>query len=391
MTKAAHSNSKKDDSETAHENDSTETYSIDESGHVFGNFPSYYRFNLVSERLRFLNQDTIQALRNYLFRIPEQDAGRPAFLLDVGCNEGNLTIALYRRLVGIDEFSDSGHEREAKSFDISCVSRLNDLSQRQKININFRFKTEEVESGQKWYQCSVYRNDQLLAGGSGISKRVAKALAAESALSVLTCVAQNTPPPPIKKSLAEEEKSRRHLFVLGVDIDSKLIKKATMKTVDAIGGDVICFKTGDLVDTVASNRLLQTFCRENCNGQTDGQARFTLVTCFSVLMWIHINHGDDGLEQFLQYLSDSTDHLLVELQKWKCYRHAEKRLKRLRQVVPGSFYKIQLKHNIAEAIEHHLLAPKGQFRYRKTFGVTQWDRPVILFSKFRIPAIEYDD
>lgn len=241
---------------------------------------------------------------------------------DARLQVGNLTIALYRRLVGIDEFSDSGHEREAKGFDISCVSRLNDLSQRQKINIIFRFKTEEVESGQKWYQCSVYRNDQLLAGGSGISKRVAKALAAESALSVLTCAAQNTPPPPIKKSLAEEEKSRRHLFVLGVDIDSKLIKKATMKTVDVIGGDVICFKTGDLVDTVASNRLLQTFCRENCNGQTDGQARFTLVTCFSVLMWIHINHGDDGLKQFLQYLSDSTDHLLVELQKWKCYRYS---------------------------------------------------------------------
>lgn len=99
VTKAAHSNSKKDDSETAHENDSTETYSIDESGHVFGNFPSYYRFNLVSERLRFLNQDTIQALRNYLFRIPEQDAGRPAFLLDVGCNEGSTISTAFNRPV----------------------------------------------------------------------------------------------------------------------------------------------------------------------------------------------------------------------------------------------------------------------------------------------------
>jgi hypothetical protein len=37
-------------------------------------------------------------------------------------------------------------------------------------------------------------------------------------------------------------------------------------------------------------------------------------------MWIHLNHGDDGLWAFLEQVSSMTDHLIVEPQPWKCYR-----------------------------------------------------------------------
>lgn len=231
-----------------------------------------------------------------------------------------MTIALYRRLVGIDEFSESPCESGTESFDVSYVSKLNDLIQRQKINICFQFETKEDERGQKWYHCRVDENGQALAHGKGISKRVAKALAAQSALSLLTNNEQKVSLVSAKKMEAQEEKTRRRLMVIGVDIDPKLIKKATMKTVEVEGDDVLRFMTGDLVDPIVSNRLLESFYRENCNGLKDTKLRFTLVTCFSVLMWIHINHGDDGLRKVLQYLSDSTDHLLLEVQNWKCYR-----------------------------------------------------------------------
>jgi hypothetical protein len=42
----------------------------------------------------------------------------------------------------------------------------------------------------------------------------------------------------------------------------------------------------------------------------------------SVTMWIHLNHGDDGLSRFLEVVASYTHYLLLEPQPWKCYQTA---------------------------------------------------------------------
>jgi hypothetical protein len=46
--------------------------------------------------------------------------------------------------------------------------------------------------------------------------------------------------------------------------------------------------------------------------------RFSLVLVLSLTMWIHINHGDDGLVAFLERITQVADHIILEPQPWKC-------------------------------------------------------------------------
>lgn len=55
---------------------------------------------------------------------------------------------------------------------------------------------------------------------------------------------------------------------------------------------------------------------------------FDVAFCFSVTMWIHLNHGDEGLENFLKAICEISRLVVVEPQPWKCYRSASRRLKR---------------------------------------------------------------
>ena len=47
---------------------------------------------------------------------------------------------------------------------------------------------------------------------------------------------------------------------------------------------------------------------------------FDLVMCFSVTMWIHLNRGDEGLEEFVKFCCGASRNVLVEPQPWKCYQ-----------------------------------------------------------------------
>ncbi len=39
-------------------------------------------------------------------------------------------------------------------------------------------------------------------------------------------------------------------------------------------------------------------------------------------MWIHLNHGDEGLTKFLEVVARYSDYILLEPQPWKCYQTA---------------------------------------------------------------------
>ncbi|XP_044535305.1 RNA 5'-monophosphate methyltransferase [Gracilinanus agilis] len=64
----------------------------------YGNFPCYSRFHPPEQRLRLLPP----ALLQRLFPPGGLDP-RPLLGLDVGCNSGELSIALYRHLLSLDE------------------------------------------------------------------------------------------------------------------------------------------------------------------------------------------------------------------------------------------------------------------------------------------------
>lgn len=54
--------------------------------------------------------------------------------------------------------------------------------------------------------------------------------------------------------------------------------------------------------------------------------KFSIVFCFSVTMWIHLNHGDSGLYEFLRKIVALGKYLVLENQPWRCYRKAQRRM-----------------------------------------------------------------
>ena len=143
-------------------------------GHQFGNFPNYYNFHPTVERISLLPQSLFENLWAEL-KFPEK-----LFLLDIGCNEGDLTIEIF--------------------------------------------------------------------------------------------------------NLASEYlKGKCEIFMLGVDLDTELIDKAKEKSKHFYPS--IQFESLDIMNSEQDSieQYLSHFKVES----------FDFVSCFSITMWIHINHGDE--------------------------------------------------------------------------------------------------
>ncbi|TYZ64895.1 hypothetical protein PybrP1_001118 [[Pythium] brassicae (nom. inval.)] len=424
----------------------------DADGHVLGNFHAYYSFNPVDERLRFMDAAMSRAVQAALLALEsrsEATEGTSTTVLDVGCNEGDLTLGLYNALGGtnassrraqpVDQSNGGGSVNadvtmsDVSSFDAGSTSALNDLAQKQKRRVEFVVRDVGGSSHRKLFACEVRVDGAAVGCGEGVSKKVAKAKAAEAALRVLCQQAageqdavgaavlagdadsdgskEPTDSEAIKRDGADGDVTqsddteqvsgageaasapvavaceRKKLFVLGVDIDQVLVDRAALKAVDVAAGDAVQFRCADVSapafdDAVRSFLALAT--------RAPSQRQFDLVTCFSVTMWIHLNKGDDGLWKFLERVSDLASHLLIEPQPWKCYRNAQKRLSRMRVEIPASFREIQVRQDVVERIDAFLLAA-GRFRFKAPLGKTNWSRPVVLYSRTKIPGLVYAD
>lgn len=109
------------------------------------------------------------------------------------------------------------------------------------------------------------------------------------------------------------------------------------------------------------------------------ESKASIIFCFSVTLWIHINNGDDGLRSFLLKLSQSCQYLLLETQPWKCYRNAVRRAKRAHQPPFPHYDSLSIRNNVTSYIDLFLIENCGMCRVSH-LGNTQWGRDIVLYK-----------
>lgn len=169
--------------------------------------------------------------------------------------------------------------------------------------------------------------------------------------------------------------------MLGIDLDPDLIE--TAKANELVPPEP-CPSSSRLefaVADVADGRQLDSVVRDfllKVKG-CDGEAGFDVVFCFSVTMWIHLNHGDEGLRNFFKKVSDTGRLLVLEPQPWKCYRAASRR--RRRANLPDFEFLNQIGFQ-CEKLDDFLegLCLDNGFIKLQEFGETKWKRPLTLYG-----------
>jgi len=200
--------------------------------------------------------------------------------------------------------------------------------------------------------------------------------------------------PPNATSSSKENDSQlcQRVQVLGVDVDPQLIEVAQRDHKEKMAAGGVDFRTLDVtdnqdgsVDTIL-REYLQQFPEKNCDrgGAMKMEKKFDVIFCFSVSMWIHLNHGDRGLSNFFSTLSKwCRRYLVLEPQPWKCYRTASRRMRKLKQPDFGHLKEMeaQSEEQLRQFIDK--LCRQNGFRQLKVFGETaNWKRRIIL-SKVR--------
>ncbi|KAG9260163.1 pre-miRNA 5'-monophosphate methyltransferase [Astyanax mexicanus] len=230
----------------------------------FGNFINYYSFNPPENRLELIPASLLQQLGLN----PDPD---PVLLLDVGCNSGDLSIALYKHLLQ-DHLSDRG--------------------------------------------------------------------------------------------------SPGNVHLLGFDLDQDLISRAQDSNPFPQNIRFIPLDITQQESHAELRAYLQKF----------GRRRFHLCSCFAVTMWVHLNHGDAAFLALLSGLASLSEYLLLEVQPWKCYRSAARRLRKLGRSDFEHFKTLQIRGDMAAHAKDHL-EQRCSMQLAQSFGWTSWDRSVLLFRR----------
>lgn len=103
-----------------------------------------------------------------------------------------------------------------------------------------------------------------------------------------------------------------------------------------------------------------------------GVTQFSAVFCFSTTMWVHLNHGDNGLRAFLAIIYQISRLAVIEPQPWKCYKAAVKRMKMSDERFP--FYdELKIRESVEGDIERMFLEFGGVRKVGET-GRTKWNR-----------------
>jgi len=93
------------------------------------------------------------------------------------------------------------------------------------------------------------------------------------------------------------------IYMLGIDLDEELIERAKKLK----KGDGLSFLSVDIMDGGLQVPELEKYLQENL------LTKFSFTFLFSVTMWIHLNHGDNGLISLLKKMTDVTNgSILIE-------------------------------------------------------------------------------
>lgn len=101
-----------------------------------------------------------------------------------------------------------------------------------------------------------------------------------------------------------------------------------------------------------------------------------LMSLFSMTMWMHLHHGDEGLGTFLTRCCARTRCLLVEPQPWKCYKSAKRRLKSLGltlSLLPACVGAVEIEGKDPEGTVDRMVHCRG-LTVSRAVGCTPWDR-----------------
>ncbi len=163
--------------------------------------------------------------------------------------------------------------------------------------------------------------------------------------------------------------------ILGVDVDPDLVRVAREKILEKKTIN-ITFEQCDLTDSDDLSVVGEFLKRKEVE-------RFDVIFCFSVSMWVHLNHGEDGLKRFLGNLSNFCRHgglLVLEPQPWKCYQTAARRMRKLNR--PPFKHLDQITERKEKLLPHIVTMCESQgFSKLEVLGETSWKRPIMLFRK----------
>lgn len=156
-------------------------------------------------------------------------------------------------------------------------------------------------------------------------------------------------------------------YTLGIDLDKDLIAIANEKATSQIS-----FKEANIM-TSDGKECIKSYLNKHSID------RFDVIFCFSVTLWIHLNHGDDGLKEFLRYICSISNMVIIEPQEWKSYKTANRRLRRNNMEEFANFNKLKLREEVAEEIETFLTFNCGASILKKT-NKTHWGRTILILN-----------
>lgn len=162
----------------------------------------------------------------------------------------------------------------------------------------------------------------------------------------------------------------------GIDLDESLVESATQNAHRSSAGDNCSFKCADIMSG---------------NAWLPKDGIFDLVTVFGLTMWIHLHHGDSGLQAFLRKVSKLTSSfLMIETHPWKCYKKARKRLRQRQRHMNEGDWKEDFPEwknicyrgeSVVKFIDDELTSSQCGFVCKEEIGMTIWGRGIKLYQK----------
>ncbi|XP_011643723.1 probable RNA methyltransferase CG11342 isoform X2 [Pogonomyrmex barbatus] len=176
----------------------------------------------------------------------------------------------------------------------------------------------------------------------------------------------------ILRDFLEETMSQNQpeISLIGIDLDPILIERARERNPRP---DCVTFECLDFLSEDCGEILRGYLARMN-------KTRFDVAFCFSITMWIHLNHGDDGLEAFLRRVCELAEMIVVEPQPWRCYRNASRRLRRAKSEDFPLLKELKYTGDPSKHIEN-ILTRLCDFRRVTVTAGNDWGRMLLIYER----------